>query len=665
MVCVCSNKPTFKFFVANCSDDGWFSHKANNRNTISVSLWSAIMSDPYQVLGIVKGAPMAEVRAAYRRMTARHHPSAGGDPLVQQQIDAAYQAICSGNDSSAQSIFPPVFPELPRSTDPPTQTPRPVPKKTKARFNFVRIKKARVPYEWIAAVFACLIGVGVICWGASLILAPDTSVARNETSGSTDAQKQEASSSQSGANSSNDTRSTANSDSPSEKDPSSNSPPPKNPDGFPSESNPSEESDSDRRDSTPGSGAQPPQSNGGNNGSKFWEPSFARLSWLASEIASIDWATWFPRDKSERLPEFPTPVRPRNGVLSKVDYREIEKATISVDKLIVFYKSELDRSDIDDSSRFYIEGRLSELTRNTGKLLIEDRYLTMQGISDMRQHSVVLLQRWFHQVDALGDDLDSRQFREANKLILEAEKTDPISFQASFYLGLVNVFTTRDFEKATMYFEKCVERGRRYKPLLNASDRENLARAMVNLGNLRIRDQYNIDKACQLWMESLEYRSPSPELVANVLRVNALVDRGYLRPGTKLQESLARWKAELLNKLPVSANGNDPGWMYEPWKSDAGKAMPDLARHSSELLDVVVASAPLLDRVCLECSGVGSLNCTGTGCVRGQVKKSRYVQRQFGNSVVTVSEPYWISCPTCSGRGRLDCQGCSDGIQRF
>jgi len=36
--------------------------------------------DPHQVLGVPVGASTDEVRAAFRRHAARHHPDRGGDP---------------------------------------------------------------------------------------------------------------------------------------------------------------------------------------------------------------------------------------------------------------------------------------------------------------------------------------------------------------------------------------------------------------------------------------------------------------------------------------------------------------------------------------------------------------------------------------------------------
>ncbi len=636
-------------------------------------------SDPYKILGVRENASLDEVRAAYRRMTARHHPKAGGDSEVQQRIDSAYKAICNGYRAITPLQPPSIFPELPRSDFPVSAPLKPVIKSPSRARIFGNAVRTRLPWDWIAAGLGTIAGVCFVWWILSMILwggtKSDGTIASNGSSEPSAASNQGTDSSRAGTVPASDSG---------EKGSSNSSPPPDGSDHAPGNQNnkptnqlpgPStpESTDPDRNLPDQTGNSTTPQPKQGNGSDNCWDIPIAGIRHAVSQFASLEWDRWVPKSQTNngpdnplfKLPEFPAPVRPGNGALSKQAYREVEKATIAVDKIVAFYMSELTRTDLDDSSRFFIEGRLAELKANSGKLLIEDRYLTMQGVSDVRQHSIVLLQRWFHQVNALDGDLDSREYREANKLIAEAEKTDPVSFQASFYLGLVNVFVTRDFEKATGYFEKCVERGRRYGPLLDQTDRENLARAMHNLGILKIRNNYNINKACQLWAESLDYRSPSSELMANVLRVDALIGRGYLRPDSDGHREFVDWRTELQNKHPGRAGGNHRGWAYEPWQADASRKMPDLGGATDELLKVVSGDTELVDSVCLECSGVGSLNCTGTGCVRGQVKKTRYVPRQFGNTVVQVSEPYWITCPTCSGRGRLDCQGCNDGVQNF
>ncbi|MDP3244884.1 MAG: J domain-containing protein, partial [bacterium] len=52
------------------------------------------MRDPYEVLGIARGAPFEEVRAAYRCASKKHHPDlAGGSTEAMVEINVAYESI--------------------------------------------------------------------------------------------------------------------------------------------------------------------------------------------------------------------------------------------------------------------------------------------------------------------------------------------------------------------------------------------------------------------------------------------------------------------------------------------------------------------------------------------------------------------------------------------
>lgn len=51
------------------------------------------MDDHYQTLGISKTATQEEIKSAYRKLAAKHHPDRGGDTATFQKIQAAYNII--------------------------------------------------------------------------------------------------------------------------------------------------------------------------------------------------------------------------------------------------------------------------------------------------------------------------------------------------------------------------------------------------------------------------------------------------------------------------------------------------------------------------------------------------------------------------------------------
>ena len=63
------------------------------------------MTDHYQTLGVPRNAGPDEIKQAYRRLAAQHHPDRGGDTAKFQEIQAAY-AVLSDPEQRAQHDNP-------------------------------------------------------------------------------------------------------------------------------------------------------------------------------------------------------------------------------------------------------------------------------------------------------------------------------------------------------------------------------------------------------------------------------------------------------------------------------------------------------------------------------------------------------------------------------
>ena len=51
--------------------------------------------NPYQVLGVSPSASEVEIKRAYRRLSRKHHPDAGGNPDEFDRICKAYSMLTS------------------------------------------------------------------------------------------------------------------------------------------------------------------------------------------------------------------------------------------------------------------------------------------------------------------------------------------------------------------------------------------------------------------------------------------------------------------------------------------------------------------------------------------------------------------------------------------
>lgn len=60
------------------------------------------MRDPYQTLGVDRRASADDVKRAYRRLAAQHHPDRGGDTARFQEIQQAYDAITNPKPTQPQ-----------------------------------------------------------------------------------------------------------------------------------------------------------------------------------------------------------------------------------------------------------------------------------------------------------------------------------------------------------------------------------------------------------------------------------------------------------------------------------------------------------------------------------------------------------------------------------
>jgi len=55
------------------------------------------MTDHYQTLGVAKNATPEDIKKAYRRLAAIHHPDKGGDTAEFQKVQAAYETLSDPN----------------------------------------------------------------------------------------------------------------------------------------------------------------------------------------------------------------------------------------------------------------------------------------------------------------------------------------------------------------------------------------------------------------------------------------------------------------------------------------------------------------------------------------------------------------------------------------
>ena len=67
------------------------------------------MTDYYSTLGVPKGASADEIKKAYRKMAAKHHPDRGGDTAQFQKVEEAYRVLSDPNQRQSYDNPQPEF----------------------------------------------------------------------------------------------------------------------------------------------------------------------------------------------------------------------------------------------------------------------------------------------------------------------------------------------------------------------------------------------------------------------------------------------------------------------------------------------------------------------------------------------------------------------------
>jgi hypothetical protein len=72
------------------------------------SVSAALLADRYALLGVRPGAPLEEVKRAYRRLVRENHPDTGGDGRLVGELKAAYEELAGAHavrDREARTVF--------------------------------------------------------------------------------------------------------------------------------------------------------------------------------------------------------------------------------------------------------------------------------------------------------------------------------------------------------------------------------------------------------------------------------------------------------------------------------------------------------------------------------------------------------------------------------
>ena len=236
--------------------------------------------------------------------------------------------------------------------------------------------------------------------------------------------------------------------------------------------------------------------------------------------------------------------------------------------------------------------------------------------------------------------MQSRKPKEAIVVLKRASVTFPQEIRPDFYLGLMySGVGENDMKNAELFFKKALDRVPGHVATSN-----NLA--LVFIKQRKFRSAWTFFTAAS--------KDPRPLDVDQNL--------GRLQNQARILEA-KKEDQKLIDSFKVnSANYRvDKGWFYMP--------VDDTAKMLAEFKPFC-RNGNLEDQSCSYCNGEGSLKCRACAGRRGVVVTGTATQTMRSelnpNAPIVLSSPTGgvIGCPTCLGRGRVDCQHCEKGIDR-
>ncbi|MCU0874749.1 MAG: hypothetical protein MUE50_20655, partial [Pirellulaceae bacterium] len=242
--------------------------------------------------------------------------------------------------------------------------------------------------------------------------------------------------------------------------------------------------------------------------------------------------------------------------------------------------------------------------------------------------------------------IDRADYDEARKKLLQISLSDQDDPQACFYLGLLAGLVEHNHTDARKYFTRARKLEADPVACLN-----NLALATIRTGDVR--------QAISHWKEALSLEA-NPDVAHNLGLLFQLADRKRVLVPAGMREALdkdlnlpqATEASRGAATRPRRGGSYSSGWRYLDF--DDASAGTNGWRWPN-----------LTDRTCMQCNGVGTVDCGVRGCSRGRVRVSTFDNIALpGGQMVRKERIVPVPCKTSRGSGRVPCPFCRDGIDR-
>ncbi|MCP4477954.1 MAG: DnaJ domain-containing protein [Planctomycetaceae bacterium] len=379
----------------------------------------------------------------------------------------------------------------------------------------------------------------------------------------------------------------------------------------------------------------------------------------------------------DRLSEADRKYAERFPTLLAREYGRIEKELRFAEIILRYYKEVLASGNVLPSEAAHIKSRIDAIEQvdKPNLVLFEGEFLSWDVVQEKRQNADKLIDEWYELILISDLDTESKAFQLAQTKIREAKQSDPSSFRADFYLGIVNALVLGDFERSEKRFDDAMERAKSYQAIHNSGDTRNMAHLYNNLALLAVRES-KLKRARDLWLEMnalIESTKINPEAAHNIAKVGLFIEasdrdsrKSLLRGTTKDKNEFLQWKLQFFRTHEVTGSGS--GWLFLPYVLPEGyprdgvppKTDANLIVYAEDFFEREGLFSELNDSACFVCAGTGRVGCGNPKCKRGRVKQAKKWSSTdpTGRWSYSGSKPSFTKCPTCSGKSTVKCWCC-------
>ena len=316
-----------------------------------------------------------------------------------------------------------------------------------------------------------------------------------------------------------------------------------------------------------------------------------------------------------------------------------------------------------DENLIWVQEKIKSLETpaSNNAVILPKRFVTPEELADLKGTARRTVLRWTKMMSDNGDGTDQKMLREATR-------DDPTSFEAALFGALYYEIHDALFEQSQRLLEDAAERADLYSPVATDNDRKNHMAVLNNLAVSYARSG-QVSRSIKSWqeLEQLSDGAMPANSLFNIEKIHRMLNDE--RSGYTVSRN-EKIEFDRLRKS-VGSIGNDGGWRLMSPTDEQGKTHNAIQFLLVDNGAQSVKDGFIEDTRCVRCVGTTLLKCPAEGCKNGaiEIPIEGPIKKTFPDG--TVQTVGWgrigtdvQKCNGCRGEGAVRCPFCENGRQR-